>query len=352
MVSQVSRMFATCLPGLAPLVGQQLRQRPRLLVTGSGFDGRADLVLFDAARGDRDGALALRTVDDMFVEVGRADRAGSGNPRRIAGLLWRQDLVQRALSIWVEYNQPLARTMTFRVVARVLSEKAFRRTDLRYHLTERVGLERPKWRTADPAQLEVWACEYQPGRFVAGIRLTDSRTRQHGGRSVERPGALRPGLAAAMVQLAGQPSGVLLDPCCGSGTILTEALAAGWLAEGSDIDQAAAQVARANVPAAVIGIGDVLQMRRPDASIAACVTNLPFGRQYRVHGEMSDWLHAALREVARVVCPGGMTVFLAPDIPRASVPASLTLMARFPVRLLGLQTTIWRYQRSANSHPG
>jgi 23S rRNA G2445 N2-methylase RlmL len=347
MTSQVSRMFATCLPGLAPLVGQQLRQRPRLLVTGSGFDGRADLVLFDAGRGDRDGALALRTVDDVFIEVGRADRADTGNPRRIAGLLWRQELVQRALSVWAEHNRPLARTMTFRVVARVLSEKTFRRTDLRYHVTEQVRLDRQRWHTADPAQLEIWACEYQPGRFVAGLRLTDSRKRQHGGRSIERPGALRPALAAAMVQLAGHPSGTLLDPCCGSGTILTEALAAGWLAAGSDIDAAAAGTARANAPSALIDIDDILHLRRPDASVAACVTNLPFGRQYRVAGEMSDWLRAALREVARVVAPGSMTILLAPDIPRASVPASLSLTTRFPVRLLGLQTTIWGYHRTA-----
>jgi 23S rRNA G2445 N2-methylase RlmL len=349
MASQVSRMFATCLPGLAPLVGQQLRQRSRLLVTATGFDGRADLVLFDAGSGDRDSALAMRTVDDVFVEVGRVSRAGTSNPGRIAGMLWRPELAQRALSIWAEHNRPLAGAMTFRVVARVLSEKAFRRTDLRYHLTEQVSLDRRKWKTADPAQLEIWACEYQPGRFVAGLRLTDSRMRQHGGRSIERPGALRPTLAAAMVNVAGHPSGVLLDPCCGSGTILTEALAAGWPAEGSDIDPTAVEIARANAPDAVIDIDDILHLRRADASIAACVTNLPFGRQYLVRGEMSDWLRAALAEVARAVSPGGMAILLAPDIPRLTVPASLTLTGRFPVRLLGLQTTIWRYQRSAIS---
>ena len=64
--------------------------------------------------------------------------------------------------------------------------------------------------------------EYQPGKIVAGLRVSDLRMRQHEGRDIERSGALRPTVAAAMVHLAGKPDGILLDPC-GSGTILAEA---------------------------------------------------------------------------------------------------------------------------------
>jgi 23S rRNA G2445 N2-methylase RlmL len=68
----------------------------------------------------------------------------------------------------------------------------------------------------------VWVVEYQPGKIVAGLRVSDLRMRQHEGRDIERSGALRPTVAAAMVHLAGKPDGILLDPC-GSGTILAEA---------------------------------------------------------------------------------------------------------------------------------
>jgi 23S rRNA G2445 N2-methylase RlmL len=338
-------MFATCVPGLAPLVRRELGQAPGLRATDSGFDGRADVVLVDAARGHRDSVLSLRTVEDVFIEVGRAGGADSDNPRRIAGVLWRPEPVQRALSIWAEHNRPLTGTMTFRVVTRVLSEQTFRRTELRQRLTEQVSQDRRRWKAADPAQVEIWACEYRPGRIVAGLRISDARLRQHGGRSIERPGALRPTLAAAMVNLAGKPSGVLLDPCCGTGTILAEATAAGWMAAGSDIDPAAAEIARVNVPRATVKVGDALKMRTADASVGACVTNLPFGRQYRIRGEMRQWLGGALREITRVIMPGGSAVLLAPAIPAEIVPPSLAPAGTFPVRLLGLDTAIWCYQR-------
>jgi tRNA G10 N-methylase Trm11 len=51
-----------------------------------------------------------------------------------------------------------------------------------------------------------------------------------------------------MVQLAGVPSGVLLDPCCGSGTILREALEVGWEAVGSDLDPSASRLHAGTFP--------------------------------------------------------------------------------------------------------
>jgi 23S rRNA G2445 N2-methylase RlmL len=345
VTAPATRMFAMCLPGLAPLVRQQLDQLPGIAVTGSGFDGRADVLLFAAGRGHRDGALALRTTEDVFVEVGRAGRAEAGDPRAIAAAVWRPDPVQRALSVWAERRRPLTASMTFRVIARVLSERAFRRTDLRRQLTETIGRDRSRWKAADPAELEIWASEYRPGQFVAGLRLTDARMRQHGGRAVERPGALRPALAAAMVGLAGRPPGVLLDPCCGSGTILAEAVAAGWTATGLDIDPSAVAAARDNVAQATVAVGDALSMDVPDASADACVTNLPFGRQYRVQGEVNAWLRTAVREMARVTKPGGHVVLLAPRVPAAVLPPPLELAGSYPVRLLGVSATTWHYRR-------
>jgi 23S rRNA G2445 N2-methylase RlmL len=345
VTESATRMFAMCLPGLAPLVRRQLDQQPGITVTGGGFDGRADLLLFEAGRGHRDAALALRTTEDVFVEVGRAGPAEASDPRALAAAIWRPDPVQRALSIWAERKRPLAASMTFRVIARVLSERAFRRTDLRRQLTDTIGRDRRRWAVADPAELEIWVSEYRPGRFVAGLRLTDVRMRQHGGRAVERAGALRPALAAAMVDLAGRPPGVLLDPCCGSGTILAEAVAAGWSATGLDIDPSAVAIARDNVARASVAVGDARTMDFPDASAAACVTNLPFGRQYRIQGEMNAWLRAALRQIARVTKPGGHVVLLAPQVPAAVLPPSLRLAGSFPVRLLGVNVTTWHYQR-------
>lgn len=338
-------MFATCMPGLSRLVSRELAGLPGITVTDTGFDGRADFVLFEADRGRRHAALSLRTTDDVFVEVGRTLRSDGDNARWISGRIWRPERVQRALSVWAEEVRPLASSMTFRVIARVLHERSFLRTELRNQMSQVIRSDKPKWKIDDPSQMEVWISEYQPGRLVAGLRLTDIRMRQHDGREVERQGALRPTAAAAMVALAGEPSGLLLDPCCGSGTILAEALAKGWKAEGTDIDPSAVDIAQKNAPAASAHLGDARKLDREESSVSACVSNLPFGQQFTIQGDMADWLRAVLGEMARVTMPGGWVVLLAPTIPRNVVPAALTMRDKYPLQLLGTKTTIWTFER-------
>lgn len=338
-------MFATVVPGLAPLLIKELNALKGVKVTDSGFDGRSDFILFDVDPGRREAVWSLRTTEDIFVEVGRTMRTSGDKPHWIAGRIWRPERVQRALGVWADEVGSLSASMTFRVIARVLQERSFVRTDLRRTLQQAISDDKPRWKSADPAQLEIWISEYRQGRFVAGLRLSDAGMRQHQGREVERTGALRPTVAAAMVDLAGRPSGRLLDPCCGSGTILREASAVGWTVEGADIDHEAVEIARRNLPGVPVRQADVRALDLADGSLGACVSNLPFGQQYGVQGNLREWRRTVLVEMARVTGPGGRVVVLAPQIPRAAIPAGLRPRDRYPIRLLGTKTTIWAYER-------
>jgi tRNA G10 N-methylase Trm11 len=342
----VTRMFAAAIAGLSPILRQVLTEVPGVTVHDFGFDGRSDLVLFDVDQAARAEVMELGMTEDVFVEVGRTLRADGDKPGWIAGRIWRPARVERALSVWAAEVKPLKATMTFRVIVRVLQERSFQRTELRRQLTQAIQRERPKWRLADPAELEVWTSEYARGRFVAGLRLSSVRMRQRDGRAVERPGALRPTVANALIHLAGEPNGLLLDPCCGSGTILNEALAVGWDVRGRDIDPEAVEASRQNVGKADVQAGDVRSLEMGDGSVDACVSNLPFGQQYSVQGSMTAWLRAALAEIARVTKRGGRVVILVPEIPRTIEPAELHLRMRFPIRLLGTKTTIWVFDRA------
>jgi len=328
------------------MLGRQLDAIAGIETAGVGFDGRADLVFFAADRAARADALRSRLAEDVFAEIGRADRAGGTGPGRVASMVWRPEAVQRALSVWADEVQPLAGSMTFRVVARVLSETQFLRTDLRQAMTGTIARDRPRWRLADPARLEVWVSEWHDGQYVAGLRLSGAGMRQHGGRAAERQGALRPTVAAAMVELAGPPGGLLVDPCCGSGTILAEALAAGWSAEGTDIDPEAVAVASRNAAGARVQLGDARELMLPDDFAGACVSNLPFGRQFDVPGTWRDWVAAVLAEMSRVTHSDGAVVLLAPELPESAVPGSLRLRAKLPIRLLGTAATIWAFRRA------
>jgi 23S rRNA G2445 N2-methylase RlmL len=340
-------MFVTTVPGLAPLVIPELNRLPGTEVHDSGFDGRSDVVVFETSRHGRASALELRLTEDVFVEVGRTRRAEGDNPRWISGRIWRPERVQRALSFWAEEVRPLSGAMTFRVIARVLQERSFLRTDLRRQLTATIQQDRPKWRVADPGQIEVWISEYRAGSFVTGLRLSDVSMRQHEGRKIERPGALRPIVAAAMVKLAGDPGLPLIDPCCGSGTILNEAAIDGWQVRGIDIDPEAVEIAQRNVKDGQVQLGDTRELHFDAQSVGACLSNLPFGQQFKVQGDMNRWLKTVLTEMTRVTREGGRIVLLTPHIPRPIVPNQLRLRDRFPIRLLGTKTTIWVFDRIA-----
>lgn len=341
-----TRMFATCVPGLGKMLRRQLDAADGIVCTGSGFDGRGDVVFFDADRDGRAAALKSRLAEDVFTEIGRASRAGGTGAEAVANMAWQADAVQRALSVWADEVRPLAGSMRVRVVARVLSEARFRRTDLRQAMAAAIVRDKPRWRLADPAQLEVWISEWHDGQYVTGLRLGGAGRRRDGGRATEQTGALRPTLAAAMVGLAGTPAGLLLDPCCGSGTILAEALAAGWSAEGTDVDPVAVETASRTAPGAGIALGDARDLLLPDDCVRACVSSLPFGPQRAAPAEWPAWACTVLAEMSRVTRSGGPVVLLAPDLPRPVIPAALRLRGTVPIRLPGTPRWIWRFRRA------
>jgi SAM-dependent methyltransferase len=308
-----------------------------------GNDGRNDVVAMTVR-----GVLpldALRCAEDVFVEV-----ASMRRPRGLRGLL--DGLVapagiERALSSYAGHVRPLRPRMGYRVISRVLSERDFLRTALRDELSTRIGTLHPRWRRADPAQLEFWVLEVRPGTFVLCLRLTPAAFRQHGGRAEERPGALRPTMAAAMVRLAGDPAAApIVDPCCGTGTILAEARSRGWAdVRGIDVDAEAVRIARRNVSAATVVRGDARAMDWADQTAGAVVSNLPFGNRYTVPGNASGWLRDVVNESVRVVRPGGPVVLLT-SAARGVPPVferhpHIRIERRIAARTLGMDVVLW-----------
>lgn len=338
----VLRFFALTLPGLGGLLREELAdQLGKEAVRPVEHDGRSDVVPFEASPAS---LLYPRLAEALFAEIGAADRElplGS-----LLGRLWdvrRYQALQPALAPLIGR---LPARPGFRVVARLRTERLFLRSELRQELTRRVAHDRPRWRPADPARLELWALQTARATYRLGLRIGSA----HGaGRDVERPGALRPAVAAAMVRLAGAPDLPLLDPCCGSGTIVQAALDAGRAAIGADLAWEAVTTARANLPPGTPLVrSDAAALPFSAGALGGLVCNPPFGRRHPVDRAPGDWLRRAAAEFQRVVAPGGAVVLLHPDTPafRAAVlrPLRGRLRRRCPIRLLGLATVIWLFR--------
>ncbi len=86
-------------------------------------------------------------------------------------------------------------------------------------------------------------------------------------------------LARALVNLAAPPASTLIDPCCGTGSILLEACALGIPICGADKSWQAAHMSRANLVHfsydATVEVADIGTL---DRRAAALITDLPYGR--------------------------------------------------------------------------
>lgn len=104
---------------------------------------------------------------------------------------------------------------------------------------------------------------------------TDWRARTH--RPFTFTAAITPQLARAAVNLVTREGEAVVDPCCGSGTIVAEAAAVGVRAAGFDVVRAMPRRARRNARAlgveALFGVADA---RNFAGAFDAIVTNLPY----------------------------------------------------------------------------
>lgn len=339
------RFFALTVPGLGSLLRRELAQQVEA-VGEVEHDGRSDVVPLTAAPSL---PIETRLAEDLFVEIGSGD---TGAPlSRLAGHLWSSSRYDAALPAIAPRLGSLGPRPGFHVVARLRAERGFLRTELRDELARAVLRERPRWRLADPAPLELWALQTRPTRVRLGVRLTDHRMRQRAGREVERPGALRPVVAAAMLKLAELSTELrrpVLDPCCGAGTIVREALDTGLAGVGADIALEAIRAARSNLPVSTpLVVADARALPFRSGFAGAIVCNLPFGRRYHVE-QPTLWLRQAIAEFERVAARGGAIVMLTPRSAafEAAVlrPRAERLRARHPIKLLGLPTTIWAFR--------
>lgn len=310
-------VFALATRGLESVSRDELAAVPGVTATRCGYR-RVTAI----AAGSLEPLLGLRTVDDVFIDlatwrgIGR-HRAALDDVRRSSSKL---DLrPARAICAGL---RTVPRSPAFSVSASFVGRRNYGVEDLKGVIAAGVT-SRYGWRycprDAD-ADLSLRLFLEHETAYL-GLRLGRFPLQQRAYRRVERPGALKPPVAAALLGLAGiEPRMRLLDPCCGSGTIAIEAALRGADALCGDCDPSALATTQINAAAAGVCLHacrlDARTLPLADGSVDRVVTNPPWGRTVGDPAELPDLYRRLVWEAHRVLAPGGRAVILTsrPDL--------------------------------------
>ena len=306
----------------------------------------------------------LRTVDDIFLSCGS-----------IAGLDHRRDSLPRLgqglrrldLTAALEQLQNL-RTLPalprFDVVASFLGRRNYNRFELEdiagQILAPQLGTAPlPPDRRAR-ANLS-WRLHLRGDTAYVGLRLLAAPLHRRPYRNQAHRAALYPPLAAALALCVGlSPELVLLDPCCGSGTIALEAalLESGVRPLASDIDPVALQLAGRTAAHLQIPLrtwrGDAAHLPLDYRSVDRLLCNIPWDRTVDWGGALAGDPTAFWREAGRVLHSESRLAVLSehPEPPlEQSAALGFSLAWRGKIRLRGRPSFILLLSPRAHSHP-
>ncbi|HLV97338.1 MAG TPA: methyltransferase domain-containing protein [Ktedonobacterales bacterium] len=334
------RVFALTTAGLETISAQEMAQIPGVTILKSAYR------CITAARvGALAPLLALRTVDDIFVQA--AIWTGIERQRSALERL-------RALSARLDLFPALGQCAAVRSIPRVphfslsisfVGKRNYTTDEMKAILAERIASRHCWTYTPDDRLADVNVrvfLDHEQG--MVGLRLAKQPLHERSYRQAQIVGALKPSVAAAMARLAAVDAGTrVLDPCCGSGTLLIESALQRAQVCGGDSDLAAVQAARLNCQAA--GIAAAIQQWRAErlplasASVDRVISNLPWGRQTRVDGPLATSYRQILAEARRVLAPGGRVALLT-SAPQEVETCGLACLARLEISLFGQRPTI------------
>ncbi len=262
--------------------------------------------------------LELRTVEDVFFALAHVKGLGHGpDALRVLHSATLNADIPSALKRWRRTHGG-SPPETWRVVSQKAGTHDFRRVDAGRAITNALqqALPRAMRHVKDDADMEIWLW-LSGSELLIGVRLSDATMRHRDYKREHLPASLRPTIAAAMSRLSNPTEqDIVIDPLCGTGTLLVER---GLMAPfdrliGGDIQDEAVGMARRNAKAAGIVMTlrpwDARELPLEDASVTRILTNLPFGKQIGSHETNEELYGALIREFGRILAPGGLMVAL------------------------------------------
>jgi len=335
-------LFARTIRGIESIAAGEIEQRCGARITETRH--REIRFEVDALK---PGLLELGSVDDGFLTCGIINEVDHTR----AAL---SDLAKRSSQIdFAETIAPLRHIRkfpdkpNFDVVASFLGRRNYNRFEIEDTVAE-VIRNQTRWRYTPQREQKSdrLDCSFRihlsDQEAIMGVRLSGAPLHRRTYKIESRTGTLHPPLAFAMAMLANVAENQkLLDPFCGVGTILIEALrleprlcAAGVDIDSESIRKAISIAETANKDIRFI-VGDAGQLPFADGEIDRIISNPPWGRAVGVRGSAK---HSFFEELKRVSGAGVRIVLLmdAADEHQSVVERSgFKVQQRTPVSLFG-----------------
>jgi tRNA (guanine6-N2)-methyltransferase len=301
-------LFASTVHGLEHLAAEELTELGYRVVSI-----RKRQILLTAA--DPRPLGRPRTVDDLLVQVAATADPGPTKTdlQRLHPRLGSMDL--EPVKADFDCGEPV-----FTVSASMSGRRTYNRHDLEdvigAFLSERLGARfaSRSGGVHPPEGAAEWRTVLSPEGLLLAYRGRRPPLHRRAWKTASIRGTLHPPVAAVMARLAGIGAGmIVLDPCCGAGTILVEAreLAPAAAYAGSDLDRNALASAARNaghLNGIALAEADAAHLQLPTGSVDRIVTNPAWGRQVTAPRRFP----ALLAEWRRVIAPDGRLVCLAP----------------------------------------
>ncbi|MFM7363339.1 MAG: methyltransferase domain-containing protein [Cuspidothrix sp.] len=348
-------VYLLCFSGLADIVEIELNNnhvKGNLLAKYHLRDH--DLIIWQCQNADIIKLKKLRTVEDIFyafnIKPFQLEKLGDFKKKCNFDInLFRKVIFESINLKNILYgHQSKKKSVSYISFVKQDIDHGVARKAVARHLNQIFATAFPKWKCNDPADMECWGFWIKDQLFV-GIRITPPSFRARTYKDEERQGSLRPTIAAAIAVLSNpNPSDKLVDPMCGSGTLLIERgfLASYTSLSGYDIDPNATRLAIANIANAGIKHIDIKTEDATDLPVEngrfnCLICNLPFGKIYGDRNTNLELYYRCLKEWSRVIELGGRAIVLTSDTEsfrqaQKKLSSSWKIQKNFRFKVLGI----------------